>query len=368
MSLAIVIAVIAKVAGCDMPVGPDPARQEPSGPEQPAETNTCNGTPATTRTDWQYPASVVDDFTDFERRALARLHAEGWNGDGVAIVVRDEFSADGSPSHGEGVLSVARHYAPNALFIRSSRTSEGRREPPEEYFRGHNPVTIQNNSFGGSPGPGIVDSLPVEQSGITSPRTLEVWAAGNVDRPMGRSPADAVPTIEESVFAHVLSQAFDFTTLKHSDTPCTGSECRNGQLHAKSGALVVGAVNYRPGRDDWILAHSRDFGGIHSARAGHARNAFIVAPDDNREEVFAGTSYATPRISAALAILKQKCPDFPYRHLSFILLKSARDLGAPGVDEVYGFGLLDLEQAFEQAESLAAMFDDYDSTIPATTP
>ena len=68
-----------------------------------------------------------------------------------------------------------------------------------------------------------------------------------------------------------------------------------------------------------------------------------------------------------MAILKQKCPDLPSRHLSFILLKSARNLGDPGVDEVYGFGLLDLERAFEQAESLAAMFDDYDSTIPPTT-
>ena len=106
----------------------------------------------------------------------------------------------------------------------------------------------------------------------------------------------------------------------------------------------------------------------HSARAGHARNAFLVAPDDNREETFAGTSFAAPRVSAALAILKQKCPDLSYRHLSFILLKSARDLGEQGVDEVYGFGLLDLERAFEQAESLAAMFESYDSTIPATTP
>ena len=37
--------------------------------------------------------------------------------------------ADGSPSHGEAVLNIARHYAPNALFIRSSRKAEGAREP-----------------------------------------------------------------------------------------------------------------------------------------------------------------------------------------------------------------------------------------------
>ena len=358
LSLAIVIAM---VAGCDMPVTPEP------GPQQPAEVTTCDGTPAPTRTAWQYPASVDAVFTGSERRALSRLHAEGWNGDGVAIVVRDEFNADGSPSHGEAVLDIARHYAPNALFIRSSKTAAGARQPPDEYFQRHNPVQVSNNSFGGSTGPGTVDALPVEQSGTTSEGVLEVWAAGNVQRPMGRSPADAVPAIEHNVFVHVLALAFDFTELMHTETPCTGSGCRNGLLHAKSGALVVGAVDYRSDLDDWTLAHS-DAHGTHSARAGHARNAFLVTPDDNREETFAGTSFAAPRVSAALAILKQKCPDLSYRHLSFILLKSARDLGEQGVDEVYGFGLLDLERAFEQAESLAAMFESYDSTIPATTP
>ena len=123
LSLAIVIAM---VAGCDMPVAPEPGAQPaPAGPQQPAEVTTCNGTPARTRTDWQYPASVDAVFTGSERRALSRLHAEGWNGEGVAIVVRDEFNADGSPSHGEAVLDVARHYAPNAQFIRSPTSTTG---------------------------------------------------------------------------------------------------------------------------------------------------------------------------------------------------------------------------------------------------
>ena len=37
-----------------------------------------------------------------------------------------------------------------------------------------------------------------------------------------------------------------------------------------------------------------------------------------------------------------------------------------GLQEGHRKGLL--ERAFEQAESLAAMFESYDSTIPATTP
>ena len=244
-------------------------------------------------------------------RTLSRLHAEGWNGDGVAIIVRDEFNADGSLSHGEAVLDVARHYAPNALFIRSSKTAEGARQPPDAVCSsGTIRSRSSNNSFGGSPGPGTVDALPVEQSGPTCEGVLEVWAAATCTRPMGRSPADAVPAIEHNVFVHLLALAFDFTELMHTETPCTGSGCRNGLLHAKSGVLVVGAVDYRSNLDDWTLSHANR---SHSARAGHARNAFLVTPDDNREETFAGTSFAAPRVSAALAILKQKCPDLSYR-------------------------------------------------------
>lgn len=355
------------VAGCDMPG--DPLSEDPMSddPPQPAQANVCNGAPVPTRTDWQYPADVDGDFADFERRALSRLHAEGWNGNGVAIVVQDEFNADGSPSHGEAVLNVARHYAPNALFIRSSKFPEGQRSPPDEYFKRPNPVQVFNNSFEVPRDRGRVEALPVEQSGTTSMTVLEVWGAGNVQREMGANPSDAKPAIAHNFLVHVLALAFDFTELMSTETPCAGSRCRNGLLHAKSGALVVGSVDYRSDTGDWTLAHSRAHG-THSARAGHARNAFMVAPDDNREDTFTGTSFAAPRVSAALAILKQKCPDLSYRKLSFILLKSARDLGDPGVDAVYGFGLLDLEQALEQADSLAARFDSYDSTIPATAP
>ncbi len=360
------LAILALAAGCSMPIepAPDAPRQPETRQPQPTAA-TCNGTPAQTRVDWQYLASVEDDFTGYERRTLDKLHAEGWNGEGVAIVVNDEFNADGSPSHGEAVLNIARYYAPNALFIRSSKYTGGARFPPDEYLARDNPVYVLNSSFGGMNDPGTVDALPVEQSGTTSPHVVEVWAAGNVQRALGNGPADAVPAIEHNLLVYLLGLAYDFDELMHSEEPCTGEQCRNGLLHAKSGALVVGAVDYRPDRDDWTLAHS-DANRSHSARAGHARHAFIVAPDDNRQETFAGTSFAAPRVSAALAILSQKCPDLSYRQLSFILLKSARDLGEPGVDEVYGYGLLDLENALERAESLAAMFEDYDSTIPRT--
>jgi subtilisin family serine protease len=53
-----------------------------------------------------------------------------------------------------------------------------------------------------------------------------------------------------------------------------------------------------------------------------------------------GTSYAAPYVTAAMAVLRQQHPDSPPAALQEILGQQARDLGAPGKDPVFGFGLI----------------------------
>jgi hypothetical protein len=58
-----------------------------------------------------------------------------------------------------------------------------------------------------------------------------------------------------------------------------------------------------------------------------------------------GTSFAAPLVSGAVALLHDRWPwlvNHP-RETAEIILSSAKDLGAPGTDEVYGRGLLDVE-------------------------
>jgi len=57
-----------------------------------------------------------------------------------------------------------------------------------------------------------------------------------------------------------------------------------------------------------------------------------------------GTSFAAPQVSGAIALLQDRWPwlsNFPVETAN-IILESAKDLGAPGVDAVYGHGLLDV--------------------------
>lgn len=71
-------------------------------------------------------------------------------------------------------------------------------------------------------------------------------------------------------------------------------------------------------------------------------------------------------MTGAIAILRQKCPRLSTEHLGYILLSSARDLGAPGVDEIYGYGLVDVENAMVMTVELVAGHEDFDSTVPPT--
>jgi hypothetical protein len=84
-------------------------------------------------------------------------------------------------------------------------------------------------------------------------------------------------------------------------------------------------------------------------------NHFIVAPgelilvSDGQGGVtrVSGTSFAAPLVSGAIALMQGRWPwlaNFPDEEVS-IILKSARDLGAPGVDPVYGAGELDVTAA-----------------------
>jgi hypothetical protein len=57
---------------------------------------------------------------------------------------------------------------------------------------------------------------------------------------------------------------------------------------------------------------------------------------------YSGTSYAVPYATAALAVLRLRNPDMNGQKLRKILHQEARDLGPPGRDATFGYGLLQM--------------------------
>ena len=93
--------------------------------------------------------------------------------------------------------------------------------------------------------------------------------------------------------------------------------------------------------------------GANTGNAGPIANRQLMAVGDDvtvlnldgTYGIVTGTSFAAPAIAGAAALLKQAWPQLGGKEISKILLDSARDLGAPGVDAIYGAGLLDLDRA-----------------------
>ncbi len=62
---------------------------------------------------------------------------------------------------------------------------------------------------------------------------------------------------------------------------------------------------------------------------------------------YSGTSMATPHVTGALGLLFERFPYLTGAQVRDVMLTTATDIGAPGVDDIYGWGLLNLEKAIE---------------------
>lgn len=76
-------------------------------------------------------------------------------------------------------------------------------------------------------------------------------------------------------------------------------------------------------------------------RCGTQKEFCLAAYSDS------GTSFAAPQVAGAAALLKQGWSFLTAKQIGQILLYSAKDLGTPGVDAVFGHGLLDMKAATE---------------------
>jgi len=71
-----------------------------------------------------------------------------------------------------------------------------------------------------------------------------------------------------------------------------------------------------------------------------------ILQQGNSVLVFSGTSFATPQVAGAVALLAQAFPNLTGAQIVEILLTSARDAGAAGTDATFGRGILDIAAAF----------------------
>lgn len=130
----------------------------------------------------------------------------------------------------------------------------------------------------------------------------------------------------------------------------------NGQI------IVVGAVD----EQNELTSFSN--------RAGDVADWYIVAPGVDLMSTYnnsasgygymSGTSMAAPIVSGAAALLKSRWPALSAKQTAEILFRTATDLGEPGVDRMYGWGLLNVEKAMQPIGGLRLLTDN--GTIPVS--
>jgi len=98
-----------------------------------------------------------------------------------------------------------------------------------------------------------------------------------------------------------------------------------------------------------------------SNKAGAYANYYLVAPGVNLPAIsdtgapvtISGTSASTALVSASIAVLAQAFPFLRGDELVRLLKITATDLGDPGVDAVYGYGLINLNSAMNPVGPLS---------------
>jgi hypothetical protein len=109
-----------------------------------------------------------------------------------------------------------------------------------------------------------------------------------------------------------------------------------------------------------VIAGATDASGVitsfsNRAGGGASRNFYITAPGtglwatgpDGRNFTVQGTSFAAPHVAGALALVLQAFPTLTSTQAVDLILRTATDTEAAGIDEVTGRGFLNIERAFQ---------------------
>ena len=130
-----------------------------------------------------------------------------------------------------------------------------------------------------------------------------------------------------------------------------------GNAGAKSPALYpaanpnVIAVSGTDAQEKLFAASNR---GVHIAIAAPGADIFLPAPDD-KYQITSGTSFSAAYVSGVAALMLERNPALKPNDLRAILTKTARDLGAPGRDDLFGAGGTDAFAAVTAATAAPAV-------------
>lgn len=172
------------------------------------------------------------------------------------------------------------------------------------------------------------------------------WVANNIYAPQVRS-RHHLEIITDANFISSLTNAA-------SDNDAIFVWAAGNAAHSQSSALSAMPLHIPELDGHFVNVVAWDSAtnelAYYSNACGITQNYCITAPGSNLNSpesnwTLDGTSFAAPIVSAAIAVIREAFPYMKSTDITNLLFTTARDLGAPGIDAIYGHGMLDLERA-----------------------
>lgn len=239
----------------------------------------------------------------------------------------------------------------NAVELPSSLLTPGK----EEYFYGAL-STLQQKA----PSVRIISNSYNDDPIGETPESVDL-AYSRID------PAAKHPFIDELVSGVKSGRLFTFAAGNESNVqPGLLATLPRYRPELESGFLSVVAV----GADGRLTDYSNECGVSRDWCLAAPGDLYVVDAsvneDGNIEYVYkesGGTSFSTPLVSSSAALIAERFPYLSIAQVRMTLLTTASDLGNPGVDTEFGWGLLNLGKAIKGP---AMLFGDQTLTMNPT--
>lgn len=139
-------------------------------------------------------------------------------------------------------------------------------------------------------------------------------------------------------------------SINHQIDPAVASNSLVSPADASS-VLAVGAIGY----SNWVTGPQESFSS-QGPRSDGLPKPELSAPDNVSTYIygsFPGTSAACPHVAGAAALILSQNPNFSISQLWNALTSSAVDMGSNGMDNIYGYGRLNLPDLLNSVSSKA---------------
>ena len=265
---------------------------------------------------------------------LEASHSAGWTGLGKTITVLDSGFVN-AEDHGRQVSDIARTVAPGAT---RNEYSLGALEDSSKNLTTMASDVITSSTYyapsslAGSPSldsyvTAVIANLEASDALVTMAAQHSNWSSASVikDGVAGRGGFTACP--DSGIMTVENCNSFAIKGLDSTNI------------------IYVGEADSSDNIPDW------------SNQAGSAhKNQFIVTSSDAITTASngspSGNSFAAPRVAGAGALVRQKFPNLSGSQTATVILHTADDLGATGVDAVFGHGKLNVGAALAPVGNL----------------